>query len=61
MKEDCFFMIIIRGQGGREYHCDLSDNYPDCETCACYVNPVEASYVMKQYILERFNREINHV
>ena len=58
MKEDCFFMIIIRGQGYREYQCDLSDKFPDCETCVCYVNPVEASYVMRQYILERMEEMI---
>ena len=51
MKEDCFFLTVIKGQGGSEYYCDACQL--GCEGCKIYVSKKEAFDVVRHYVAER--------
>jgi hypothetical protein len=55
MEKHCFWLTEIKGQGGREYYCDIAESpYFKCEGCQWYVSEKEAHDIIYEYALNGY-------
>lgn len=63
IKENCFWLTTIRGQGGSEYYCEapyMNNTNFNCENCKKYINTSDMQELTKE-LLKAFERCFNWV